>query len=91
MATYENVQFKSTEVQHIEPNVIDENGLPTGEKLFMTPVFTSMTTEQIKFHKTWLELQNSTQANLPDGDYTLTPVAMKVYSNDVEITDEINN
>ena len=56
----------------------------------MTPVFTSMTTEQIKFHKTWLELQNSTQANLPDGDYTLTPVAMKVYSNDVEITDEIN-
>ena len=86
MATYENVEFRCEDIQRLPEGVANDDRWITvdDKEIWSSPVYTSLTTEQLKHLKLSFELSRAKV----NGEKS-TPLILKVYSDGTEITNSI--
>ena len=86
MATYENVEFRCEDIQRLPEGIANDDRWITvdNKEIWSSPLYTSLTTEQLKHLRLSFELNRAKV----DGEKS-TPLILKIYSNGTEITNSI--
>ena len=87
MATYENIEFRCEDMQRLPEGIATNDRWITvdDKEIWSSPVYTFLTTEQLKHLKLSFELSRA----MMEGGEKFTPLTLKVYSNGKEITNSI--